>query len=358
MINLKFLFPFFLLFLHHHLSNSIFGLNNPNVSIFVFFSFIFSLFFFLSQNKKVGRTKFVFTSVTIFFILLWAVNSSVFKDFSFFVLNLFLGYYIYCQKGFQYIKSQLAFLVISSSIISIIQISGISTFVHLFNSQFLYESSLGLVQYIELTNLFSTGVDPYFEFDSRQVRPSGIFHSSALLSGIFVLYIAYIFLGFFSSVKFYFFIPFLCIFSGSKLVLLTTLLFFLLCILFQRISFKQIFAIFIGSVFSILIHRILFKHLMDFQFNYDILLYSFDIRFFQYSMDNLDSAYVSYLFYVSFIIGISFLFINYFFKIIPPSFNFLIVFIAFMASFFATPHIANLFFGWFYFPSFFLRRED
>jgi hypothetical protein len=111
-----------------------------------------------------------------------------------------------------------------------------------------------------------------------------------------------------------------------------------------------------GFLISFISHNYLFRYLFDFQFNYDILLYSLDIRFIQYSFDNLDFDFVfSYLVEGLLLISLLIL-INFVFKIFSSKnqiFNFLIILIAICASFFATPHIANLFLGWFFFPSFF-----
>ena len=359
MINLKCAFPFLLLFAHQHISNSLVGLNNPVISISFFLSFIFSLYVCLIFNEKVGSIKIILFFITNLFILLWLISPTIFKDFAFVVINLFITYYIVIQKGFESVKKQLSFLVIISAIISIIQISGTSTIVHIFNSQYLIESSEGLIRKIETTNLLSSTIDNFFDFDSRQVRPPGIFHSSALLSGIYVLYITYIFLGFFKSIKYYALVPFLCIYSGSKLVLIVSILFFILSILFRRITNKQIVIFLIGAIFSIFSHRILFNHLMNFQFNYDIFFYSFDIRIVQYSMENINFEYIFNLIYKSVVFFVFVIMSNNYFKFIPSTFhiyNYLLIFIALVASFFATPHIANLFIGWFFLPSFFFLK--
>jgi hypothetical protein len=359
MINLKFAFPFILLFAHQHISNSLLGLNNPAIGISFFLSYIFSLYIFLFFNKKVNNLKILFVLITNLSILLWIIGPTIFKDLAFIVINFFITYYIVIQKGFESIKKQLSFLVIISAIISIIQISGTSKIVHFFNSQYLIESSEGLIRRIEITNLLSTSIDQFFDFDSRQVRPPGVFHSSALLSGIFVLYITYIFLGFFKSLKYYALVPFLCIYSGSKLVLIVSILFFVLSILFRRITNKQIVVFIIGAIFSIFSHRILFNHLMNFQFNYDIFFYSFDIRIVQYSMENINFEYIFYLINKGVVLFVFVIMANNYFKFIPSSFhiyNYLLISIALAASFFATPHIANLFIGWFFLPSFFFLK--
>ena len=359
MINLKFALPFLFLFVHQHISNSLVGLNNSVISISFFLSFIFSLYIFLIFNEKVSNIKIILFVITNIFILLWLISPIIFKDFAFIVINLFITYYIVIQNGFESIKKQLSFLVITSAIISIIQISGTSTIVHFLNSQYLIESSEGLIRKIEITNLLSSMIDQFFDFDSRQVRPPGVFHSSALLSGIYVLYITFIFLGFFKSIKYYALVPFLCIYSGSKLVLIVSILFFILSILFRRITNKQIVIFAIGALFSIFSHRILFNHLMNFQFNYDILFYSFDIRIVQYSMESINFEYIFNLIYRAVIIFVFVIMANNYFKFIRSSFyiyNYLLIFIALVASFFATPHIANLFIGWFFLPSFFFLK--
>lgn len=360
MINLRFAIPFLLLFAHQHLSNNIIGLNNPVISISFFLTFIFTIFIFLTTNKKVNNFKYFAISIAILFILLWIIKPILFKDLAFLYLNIFLTYYIVSQNGLNYIKKQLKIVIIFSAIISIIQISGISSFLHILNSQFITDTPKGLANKIEVSNILTNNIPVDFDFDSRQVRPPGIFHSSALLGGIIVLYISYIFLGVFNSLKSYAFIPFLCIYSGSKLVLSATILFLFLSILFRRINFIQLLTIFIGGIFSIFTHMYLFKYLFDFQFNYDIFFYSLDIRFFQYSIDNLDFEYISNILFKIIIFFIFLITLNNLFKFVPSVrrfYNYLILVVAISASFFATPHIANLLFGWFYFPAFFFYKE-
>jgi hypothetical protein len=359
-INPKFALPFTLLFAHQHISNSLLGLSNPFIGISFFLLFFCSLFLFLTLNREVGISKYFAILFVIIFIALWGLIPNYFKDISFLYLNLFVCYYIVVQHGYLSIKKQLVYLVGISLLLSVIQISGTSSLVHILNSQFLSDEIGGYIQRIELTNLFTRNINDGFEFDSRQVRPPGVFHSSALISGIFVLYITYIFLGVFKSNSHFIIVPFLCIYSGSKLVLSVTLIFILLGSLFSRISFKSLIMLLFGFLISFISHNFLFKYLFDFQFNTDILLYSLDIRFLQYSLDNLDMDYIfNYL--IKFIILVSILlFASFALKFIPSKFQFyniLILFIALFASFFSTPHIANFLWGWFFFPTFFYLKH-
>jgi hypothetical protein len=361
MINLKFTIPFFLLFIHQHLSNSVIGLNNPIIGISLFITFIFSLFIFLTFNEKVGNIKYLAISLAIVLIFFWFIKPLIFKNLAFFYINLFITYYIITQNGLQYIKRHLTFLVVTSAILLVFQISGITSLFHLFNSQYLIESSDGIVQKIEITNILSSNIDQYFDFDSRQVRPPGIFHSSAVTSGIFVLYISYIFLGILKATKYYLLIPFLCIYSGSKLVLTATLLFFILSILFRRITVKEFCVLILSTLICIISHKTLFNYLIDFQFNYDIFIYSLDIRVVQYSMENLDFNYIFKILFIISLIFLCIILINNIFKFITSSiqiYNFLILFIVMILSFSATPHVANLLFGWLYFPSFFFLKKS
>jgi len=360
MINLRFGLPLFFLILHQHVANSAFGLNNPIVPLTVFFLFISSMCMFLIENNSLGYSKFIAVLMLFFFLGFWLLNPTLFKDISSLYFNLFITFYIISQRGFLAVKNQLAIIVLASALVGFFQIWGLSPLVHEWNSQFLDEKAGYMVRNIEVHNIIQHDFKNSYEYDSRQVRAPGIFHSSALVSGIFVMYIAFIFCGIYKSLKNYIFIPFLCILSGSKLVLLATLLFFVVTIIFLRLSLKKTFILMISSIFAVLLHKFMFNSLLDFQFNTDILLYSFDVRFEQYSLELLDLNSLLPNIYLIFGLVIGLFLTKNLLKIsinTDKIFIYTVLIIAVSTSFFATPHIANFLFGWFYFPAFFVHRN-
>lgn len=364
MVKLRFGIPLFFLLLHQYLSNSWMGLNNSLIGISAYLSFIFAMCLFLILNKNIGIIKYFSIFLLMFFISLWLVFPSKYKDLSSLFINLFITFYIVSQGGFYYVKKQLAILVGVSAFLSVIQISGVTPIVHVFNSQYLEERAGQTIQKIEVKNiLWNKNED---DFDSRQVRAPGIFHSSALLGGIFVMYITFAFCGFYNSIKSYAFIPFLCVFGGSKLVLLSALLILIISLLFRRISLRSLIVLIISSFICVALHKWLFNSLLDYQFNLDMLFFSIDVRISQYSWESIDFA--SFLPTIS-LFGVpllSIFILNSFLHFLPSSdkiFYFIVVSIAVLASFFSTPHIANMLFGWFYFPVFFcykyfLKRDN
>jgi hypothetical protein len=258
------------------------------------------------------------------------------------------------------VKNQLVIIVIASAVVGLLQIWGLSPLVHEWNSQFLEEKAGYMVRNLEVRNIIQDDLGNTHEYDSRQVRPPGIFHSSALVSGIFVMYISFVFIGIYKSIKNYFFVPFLCVLSGSKLVLLATLLFFVLSIFFYRLSFRKIFVLTSGSIVAVFFHKFMFNSLLDFQFNTFILFYSFDIRLEQYAWElaDLESILPKLYLMVGLVIGL--ILINKVFQLRLDKniiFVYTLLIIAISASFFATPHIANFLFGWFYFPAFFAYQH-
>ena len=355
-INLRFGLPLFLLILHQHIANSTIGLNNPFIGISVFLFFLFSMCFFLINKFKLTYLNGLAISLLAIFILLWLFMPSVFKDFANIYISIFCAYYIVSIDSLKNITNQLKVLVIISLLLSVIQISGSTDFVHLWNSQFITERGGEFYRNIELTNILNYNVLYNDYFDSRQVRPNGIFHSSALLSGIYTIYIAYVFLGYFKSKSSLALVPVLIIFSGSKLVLLSSIIMFLISFFFNKISFKSIVVLIISTVICFSLHSWLFYSLLNFQFNLDIFLYSINIRLtqFDFKLTNLE-YFLPFLFY-AFILFISSSFIL---KILRLShakekfFHFSIIIIALVSSFIATPHSANILFGWFFIPCFF-----
>jgi hypothetical protein len=360
MINLRFGIPLFFIILHQHVANSAFGLNNPIVPLTVFFLVLSSMCIFMITNNCLGYSKFIAVLFLFFFLGIWLLIPTQFKDISSLYINFFITFYIIIQRGFLVVKNQLVIIVIASAVVGLLQIWGLSPLVHEWNSQFLEEKAGYMVRNLEVRNIIQDDLGNTHEYDSRQVRPPGIFHSSALVSGIFVMYISFVFIGIYKSIKNYFFVPFLCVLSGSKLVLLATLLFFVLSIFFYRLSFRKIFVLTSGSIVAVFFHKFMFNSLLDFQFNTFILFYSFDIRLEQYAWElaDLESILPKLYLMVGLVIGL--ILINKVFQLRLDKniiFVYTLLIIAISASFFATPHIANFLFGWFYFPAFFAYQH-
>jgi hypothetical protein len=321
--------------------------------------FISSMCFFLIHNTRISYSNGLAILFLFLFIILWLIKPSIFKNVASLYINLFITYYIVSQDGFKVMKRQLTYLVAISAIFSIIQISGITPIVHLLNSQYLVDKAGVSVRHVEVKNILWNDFGQNYIYDSRQVRAPGIFHSSALVSGVYVMYIAFIFCGYFRSLISFAFIPFLIAFSGSKLVLLTAIIFLIIALIFKRITLRLITILIISSFLSITFHRLLFHSLLDFQFNFKILYYSINTRIKQYNWESIDFvSYLPYLLMVVVLIAVIY-FIKKRFLIIPnydKIFHYIILSIALISSFFATPHIANLLFGWFYIPAFFFFR--
>ena len=360
MINLRFGIPLFFLVLHQHVANSAFGLNNPRAPLTVFFLFISAMCMFIIANKNLGYSKFVAVLLLLLFLVLWLLNPILFKDISSLYFNLFITFYIISQRGFLAIKNQLSFIVFASALLSFFQIWGLSPIFHEWNSQFLDERAGYIVRNIEVHNIIENNLKSVYEYDSRQVRAPGIFHSSALVSGIFVMYIAFIFIGIYRSLKNYIFIPFICVLSGSKLVVIATILFCVLTIISLRLSLKKILILMISSILAVLLHKYMFNSLMNFQFNVDILLYSFDVRSEGYAFELFDLNLIDQITNLILYLVIGLFLTRYILKFsinTDKIFVYTILIIAVSSSFFATPHIANFLFGWFYLPAFFVVQN-
>jgi hypothetical protein len=359
-LNLRFGLPLFLLISHQHISNSSIGLNNSFIGICLFLMFLFSMCFFLINKFKITYLNSIAIFLLITFVGLWLFIPSYFKEIANIYISLFCAYYIVSIDSLKNISNQLKFLVIISLLLSVIQISGSTDFVHLWNSQFITLRGDEFYRNIELENILNYNVLYNNSFDSRQVRPNGIFHSSAILSGIYTIYIAYVFLGYFKSKSSLALVPFLIIFSGSKLVLLSSIIMFLISFFFNKISFKRIVILIISSVICFSLHSWLFYSLLNFQFNLDILLYSINIRLTQFDFKVTSLEYfLPFLFY-AFILFISSYFILKIFRfshVKQNFFHFSIIIIALVSSFISTPHSANILFGWFFIPCFFWLKH-
>ena len=356
--------PLTLLIFHQHLSNSAFGFNNPVYSLLIFLIFIGSLCYFLLSYDGTKLSNVLVVVLVIFFIAIWVALGGIFKDIANLYLNIFLTFYLLKLRGFEFVRKQLAFLVAVSLLLSVFQIAGTSEMVHHFNSHFIAEVPGGFIKKVEINNIMNQEYGDYFTFDSRQVRAPGIFHSSALISGVFTMYMAFVFCGYLRTWYSYALIPVICIFSGSKLVLLAAILMLVMALIFRKLSWRAFFTIGISAYLTVVVHKALFYSLLDFQFNIDILLFSLEIRFEQYDWNQIDI--LSFLPSTGTILLaiLSLLMVKKLFGIKVNSdqlYYYGILFIAISSSFFTTPHIGNFLFGWFYFPALFvykLANED
>ena len=177
------------------------------------------------------------------------------------------------------------FIVIFSLLISIFQIAGVHEIFHYFNSHI----SEGYLLDDILFNYDLT------EYKSQQVRPPGMLHSSALLAQVYCFYITIIILEKRENKFEYFILPFLVVFSGSKLVL--AYLFVSIILIFQRNIHSLIYKIFpiiFGFGIASFLHTIFFGNLLYKQFELLNILQAIDFRRQQYLNDNFDTKYLLY----------------------------------------------------------------
>ncbi|MDC0478441.1 hypothetical protein OAN39_05410, partial [Flavobacteriaceae bacterium] len=157
-LNLRFGLPLFLLISHQHISNSSIGLNNSFIGICLFLMFLFSMCFFLINKFKITYLNSIAIFILITFVGLWLFIPSYFKEIANIYISLFCAYYIVSIDSLKNISNQLKFLVIISLLLSVIQISGSTDFVHLWNSQFITLRGDEFYRNIELENILNYNV--------------------------------------------------------------------------------------------------------------------------------------------------------------------------------------------------------
>lgn len=355
-------FIFLQILFHQNISNSAIGNNNSVLGIF-FFLFIFVIVFASLYVLKVKKTVwvYIFSLTLVVLLFLWRLNPEVFKTPSFIFINFYLAFFIYITKSLSIVLSQLKWVLKISLILFFFQISGIFEFFHLWNSQFLDSYNNNFFKNISLNNILLNDWYDSYEYDSRQVRGAGLFHSSAVVSSVITIYLANLFYGNFKTNFSYLLAPFLIVFSGSKLTFLVFSLMLIISLVYRKINLK-ILALFTFSFFtSIVIHTTLFKSLLYEQFNLNIFIYSFDLRFSSYLLfDLIESINYNLVFGLILLLIISYQIIkrfSSFLKFKNNRYKLILFLLAFSSSFFAIPQIGNLFFGWFFFSTFFINNN-
>ena len=355
-------FIFLQILFHQNISNSAIGANNPVLAIF-FFLFIFVTIFASIYILKVKKTVwlYIFSSILLVLIFLWKLDPVLFKTPSFIFINFYLAFFIYMTKSLSIVLRQLKWILKISFILFFFQISGIFDFVHLWNSQFLESLNNNFFKNISLNNILLNDYYDFNYYDSRQVRGAGLFHSSAVVSGVITIYLANLFYGNLKTNFSYLLAPFLIVFSGSKLTILVFSLMLIVSFIYRKINLK-IFTLFAFSFFtSIVIHTTLFKSLFYEQFNLNIFLYSFDLRFSSYLLfDLIESINYNLVFGLFLLLLIIYQIIKRFSPFLQfknNRYKLLLFLLAFLSSFFAIPQIGNLFFGWFLFSTFLINNN-
>ncbi len=356
-------FIFLQILFHQNISNSAIGNNNSVLGIF-FFLFIFVTIFTLLYTLKVKKTiwLYIFSSILVVLLFLWRLNPDVFKTPSFIFINFYLAFFINITKSSSIVLRQLKWILKISLLLFFFQISGVFEFFHLWNSQFLDSYNNNFFKNITINNILLN--DWYYanEYDSRQVRGSGLFHSSAVVSSIITFYLANLFYGNFKNNFSYLLAPFLIVFSGSKLTLLVFSLMLIISIVYRKINFKILTLFTFSFLTSILIHTTLFKSLFYEQFNLNIFIYSLDLRFRSYLLfDIIESINYNLVFGLILLLSILYLIIkrfSYFLQFKNNRYKLILFLLAFSSSFFAIPQIGNLFFGWFLFSTFFIDNNS
>ena len=355
-------FIFLQILFHQTISNTVIGNNNSFIGVF-FFLFIFATIFASLYILKVKKTVwvYIFSSILLLLIFLWKLNPVLFKIPSFIFINFYLAFFINITKSSDIVLRQLNWVLKISLILFFFQISGIFEFFHLWNSQFLDSLNNNFFKNISLNNILLNDWYDANEYDSRQVRAPGLFHSSAVTSSIITIYLANLFYGNFKSNFSYLLVPFLIVFSGSKLTILVFSLMLIVSFIYRKINLK-ILTLFALSFFtSIVIHTTLFKSLFHEQFNLEIFFYSFDLRFTSYLLFNLIES-INYNLVYGLILLLIILYhiikrFSSFLQFKNNRYKLVLFLLAFISSFFAIPQIGNLFFGWFLFSTFFINNN-
>ncbi len=258
------------------------------------------------------------------------------------LLNACITYYIIKKKYIKTLANILQIVIFISAVLMIFQISGISEFFHSWNSFYIEEFNNYFYRNIVINDILFNGFE---EYNSNQVRPPGIFHSSAVLSMMLICFIVYIYNGFIKSQFAMFIIGYLIIFSGSKSVLAAFILFNFIQINFLR---KNWFVIFSGILSAIIFHVILFPNLLVYNFDINFFFYSFDVRFQDFLNikigDFINDYFLILLSIIFSILTLYYIFIQYVNR------NFFISILAISICLLTNNHLNNYLAGLFLFP--------
>jgi hypothetical protein len=352
---MKHIIPLYLILIHQILSNSVFGFENSYLSVGLFLFIQMLMIVFLLENKKYSYLRLGSIFLLGLALILWGLFKDNLGVISSSFITIFVAYYVVSLNGVGVLKKHLVYIVIASFLLSIIQISGVSEFAHFWNSQFINEQAGVYVREIKIYDILGgTNLDLV---DSRQTRPTGIFHSSAVLGLVYTSYIAYIFSGNYKSKRHIYFVPWLIVFSGSKLVLLSTIL--MLFCSFNSIPLRILAGMLLSAFVSIICHNILYDDLAARQFGYAMAYTSIDARmriYFDMTLADAIESFNHSRFYIE-LLGfflISTIGAVYFRK---ANYTYQVLIIGLTTSIIATPQPGNLLLGLFLIPAFFYQAQ-
>ncbi len=304
----------------------------------------------VTKNKIL--INYIVALVISFSILIWFINPEI--KFYLGIIQVFLiSYYIHIKGYIHNISKLLKFVVYLSAILIIIQITGVLEFVHYWNSFYIEEVNKNFFVNIDLTNILFEKFDDY---NSNQVRPNGIFYSSAILSMIIIVFMAYIYSGLILSKLSIFLIGYLVFFSGSKSALIAFIGFSLIQFDFFKNNWLLIT---LGFIFAAIIHLIIFPGLLVYNFNIDLFFYSFDIRFQALYHDKIGNLINNVFSDINLYLYLLFSFL-YFVYILIYKFikkRYLISLCAIMTCMLTNNHLNSYIAGFFLFPLFWYNNE-
>lgn len=206
----------------------------------------------------------------------------------FFIIVLLSLYISIILNGIINYSAIIKLIALVSIFLSIFQVAGIHEIFHFFNSQ--YDEN-----FILKDILFDYSET---EFRSQQARPSGVLHSSGLLSQIYCYSIALLVLNYKKNPIGFFLIPFLIFFSGSKMVLAFAAIAMVIS-LKNSFNFNEKFLAFLLGVLSAAaFHLTLFGNLLNKQFEILMIFQGIKFRIDQFQLFNINPSYI--LFWLSF----------------------------------------------------------
>lgn len=270
--------PFYLMILHQCISNSVIGFANPWLSKEIILLMMLTMVIFLYNQiglKLHSLGAFLFLIIS---VLIWSVMPKEFAILGNVGLVLFIAYFVFELNGLFFLRNQLFIIIFVSFVLSLMQISGVFEWVHLWNSQFIDVESVPAVMKLELTNILLDPHNEEIEFDSRQVRPSGLFHSSAVLALACTIYISFVYSGLYKRKFHLYFIPWLTIFVGSKLVVIYWIFCTAIGIGTRRINRRTFLFILFNFLTGLGMEFILFPYLLYYQFGFEVMYTSIDSR--------------------------------------------------------------------------------
>lgn len=264
--------------LHQCISNSVIGLSNPWLSKEIISLMMLTMAIFLYNQIGLKTHSLAAFLLMVISALIWALMPKQFTITGQLGSLFFIAYYVFELNGLFFLKKQLFIIIFISFLLSLVQISGMVEWVHLWNSQFINLDRLPAVMEVELVNVFLDAHDKDFEFDSRQVRPCGLFHSSAVLALACTIYTSFVYSGFYKKNFHLYFIPWLTIFVGSKLVVIYWICCTVIGIGTRRINRRTFLYILLNFLSSLVVEFVFFPYLLYYQFGFEVMYTSIDSR--------------------------------------------------------------------------------